>query len=171
MSDFCNYSAGFMIDKNITISFKQYDSLDELTAEQRKLLDEAYKAMSNAYAPYSNFHVGASLMDQDGNIFIGANMENAAFPMCICAEGSLLASYSSSGAKSPIVQVAVTASSANQLLDSPVAPCGACRQMLSEFENKQGSPITIILKGSSGPIHVMNSVKDILPFGFSSESL
>ncbi|HQW71669.1 MAG TPA: cytidine deaminase, partial [Saprospiraceae bacterium] len=134
-----------MIDKNITISFKQYDSLDELTAEQRKLLDEAYKAMSNAYAPYSNFHVGASLMDQDGNIFIGANMENAAFPMCICAEGSLLASYSSSGAKSPIVQVAVTASSANQLLDSPVAPCGACRQMLSEFENKQGSPITIIL--------------------------
>lgn len=136
-----------MIDKNITISFKQYDSLDELTAEQRKLLDEAYKAMSNAYAPYSNFHVGASLMDQDGNIFIGANMENAAFPMCICAEGSLLASYSSSGAKSPIVQVAVTASSANQLLDSPVAPCGACRQMLSEFENKQGSPITIILKG------------------------
>ncbi|MBK9397213.1 MAG: cytidine deaminase [Saprospiraceae bacterium] len=135
-----------MIDKNITISFKQYDSLDELTAEQRKLLDEAYKAMSNAYAPYSNFHVGASLMDQDGNIFIGANMENAAFPMCICAEGSLLASYSSSGAKSPIVQVAVTASSANQLLDSPVAPCGACRQMLSEFENKQGSPITIILK-------------------------
>ncbi|MBK9024904.1 MAG: cytidine deaminase [Saprospiraceae bacterium] len=160
-----------MIDKNITISFKQYDSLDELTAEQRKLLDEAYKAMSNAYAPYSNFHVGASLMDQDGNIFIGANMENAAFPMCICAEGSLLASYSSSGAKSPIVQVAVTASSANQLLDSPVAPCGACRQMLSEFENKQGSPIAIILKGSSGPIHVMNSVKDILPFGFSSESL
>ena len=70
-----------MIDKNITISFKQYDSLDELTAEQRKLLDEAYKAMSNAYAPYSNFHVGAFLMDQDGNIFSGANMENAAFPM------------------------------------------------------------------------------------------
>ncbi len=160
-----------MIDKNITISFKQYDSLDELTEEQRKLLDEAYKAMGNAYAPYSHFHVGASLMDQDGNIFIGANMENAAFPMCICAEGSLLASYSSSGAISPIVQVAITASSANQSLDYPVAPCGACRQMLSEFETKQGSPITIILKGSSGPIHVMNSVKDILPFGFSSESL
>ena len=160
-----------MAIKNFTISYEEYEHLEELTDGQRNLLNEALKATENAYAPYSNFHVGAALQDAKGNIYLGANMENAAYPLCICAEGSMLSAYSSSGSKDHISMVAITAASPHQDLDHPVAPCGACRQMLTEFENKQGQPIKIILRGSSGPIHIINSVADILPLGFSSKDL
>lgn len=157
--------------KNYTISYEEFEHPEELTDSQRNLLNIALKATDNAYAPYSNFHVGAALQDTKGNIYIGANMENAAYPLCICAEGSMLSAYSSSGAKDPIEMVAITAASPHQDLDHPVAPCGACRQMLTEFENKQHQPINIILRGSSGPVYVINSVADILPLGFSSKDL
>ncbi len=160
-----------MAIKNYTISYQEFESLVELTEEQRILLGEALKATENAYAPYSKFHVGAALVDEQGKLFVGANMENAAYPLCICAEGSMLSAYSSSGAQSPISMIAITASSPHQELDHPVAPCGACRQMLTEFENKQGKSFSIILRGSSGPIYVINSVADILPLGFSSKDL
>lgn len=160
-----------MAIKNFTISYEEYEQLEDLNDGQQNLLNEALKATENAYAPYSNFHVGAALQDAGGNIYLGANMENASYPLCICAEGSMLSSYSSSGSKEPIVMVAITAASPHQDLNHPVAPCGACRQMLTEFENKQDQPINIILRGSSGPVYVIKSVADILPLGFSSKDL
>ena len=160
-----------MNQKNLTITYDEYGNADELSTDESSLLKEAGAALKNAYAPYSDFHVGAALADEDGNIFIGCNMENASYPLCICAEGAMLTAYNTSGSASPIVQVAVTARSANHELNHPVAPCGACRQMLSEFEIRQGKNIRLILQGSSGPVFVLNSIKDILPLGFSGSDL
>lgn len=160
-----------MTQKNLTIQYEEYNDASELQSDDLKLLKEAKTALDNAYAPYSNFHVGAALVDEDGNTFIGANMENASFPLCICAEGAVLTAYNSSGSKAVISAVAITAKSSNHELNRPVAPCGACRQMLSEFEEKQGSPIKIILQGSSGPVCVIEKVKDILPLGFSGSDI
>jgi len=160
-----------MTQKNLTITYHEFESENDLSSDEGKLLKEARNALENAYAPYSNFYVGAALIDEDGNTFIGSNMENASYPLCICAEGALLTAYNSSGSKAPITHVAITARSSSHDLSHPVAPCGACRQMLSEFEVKQGKQIKLILHGSSGPVCVLDSVKDILPLGFSGSDL
>ena len=101
----------------------------------------------------------------------GGNMENAAYPMCICAEGVILSSVESSKPNATIKAMAITVKSPSQVIDYPVSPCGSCRQMISEKENRQSTPIRIILKGESGPFHVFDTVKRLLPFSFSSDSL
>ncbi len=152
----------------------EYDIIsnpDDLEIEDKALMEWAKKAKEQAYAPYSNFKVGAALVDTNGKIFMGANMENASFPMCICAEGALLTAYNTDGATAGIDTVAITASSAAHIVDHPVAPCGACRQMLSEMELKQKKHIRLILMGETGPIYIIKSIKDILPIQFTSSDL
>ncbi len=155
----------------VQFEYEIISNFDDLINEDKVLMEWANKAKEKAYAPYSNFKVGAALVDSNGKVFMGANMENASFPICICAEGALLTSYNTDGAAANIESVAITASSASHIVNHPVAPCGACRQMLSEMEIKQKKHIRLILMGESGPIYIIKSIKDILPIQFTNSDL
>jgi len=160
-----------MIKRSLSFEYTELDNAENLSPEHRSLLSQAVSALSNAYAPYSRFRVGAALIDADGNIFIGTNMENASYPLCICAEGAVLAAYNSSGSGAPVQAVAITARASGHELSYPVAPCGACRQMLSELEIRQGQPIRLILQGSTGPVCIIEKISDILPLRFTGSDL
>jgi len=161
----------YMEKKIISFEYQIIPDQDGLESDDRALLKRASEALEQAYAPYSEFKVGASLIDSEGNIFIGANMENASYPICICAEGALLTAYNTSGSKAPIRTAAITATSSSHVIDHPIAPCGACRQMLSEMELKQGQAIRLLLQGSEGPVYIIDKISDVLPLGFSGTEL
>lgn len=145
-------------------------SLNELSVEDQKLLKMAIKATDNSYAPYSKFHVGAALRLDDGTTIIGANQENAAFPAGLCAERSAIFAANAQFPERKIIALAIAARNDDGLTTEPVAPCGTCRQVMLEVETRYKQPIRILLYGTNG-IFVMNSVRQILPLQFTSDSL
>jgi cytidine deaminase len=146
-------------------------SHQELSDIEKKLLDEATEAASKAYAPYSKFRVGAAVSLENGEILTGCNQENAAFPSGLCAE-RVTVFYAN--AKYPDVAVdtlLITVLDENgDYRGEPVPPCGACRQVLSETETRQGKPMRILLVGKS-KVYEFSSVSDLLPFIFSGNEL
>ncbi len=155
----------------VTTTYTQYESLDELDSEVQELMHIAIEARKKAYAPYSKFNVGAAILLDNNQIVTGNNQENAAFPSGMCAER--VAIYSA-GAKYPennIQIIAISANSSKHKVTQPIAPCGACRQSISEYENKQKEPINIYFMGETGSVIKINSLKDLLPFGFDSSYL
>lgn len=145
-------------------------SLNELSVEDQELLKMAIKATDNSYAPYSKFHVGAALRLDDGTTIIGANQENAAFPAGLCAERSAIFAANAQFPERKIITLAIAARNDDGLTTEPVAPCGTCRQVMLEVETRYKQPIRILLYGTNG-IFVMNSVRQILPLQFTSDSL
>lgn len=145
-------------------------SLNELSVEDQELLKMAIKATDNSYAPYSKFHVGAALRLDDGTTIIGANQENAAFPAGLCAERSAIFAANAQFPERKIIALAIAARNDDGLTTEPVAPCGTCRQVMLEVETRYKQPIRILLYGTNG-IFVMNSVRQILPLQFTSDSL
>ncbi len=155
----------------LNISLQAYGSIEELPAAERHLLEEARRATEKAYAPYSNFYVGAALLTADGEIIRGTNQENAAYPSGLCAERTALFA---AGANNPDLQVkmlAVTARRKGEAHYTAANPCGACRQVMAEYEDKQKSPIRIIMEGQNGEIWVAEGINVLLPFRFSKENL
>jgi cytidine deaminase len=154
--------------KEITLStkLKAYDKQEELPERYRKLLEKARAAREEAYAPYSCFYVGAAALLEDGNIAIGANQENAAYPMCLCAERVALGNAAMQYPRTPIVAMAISVRNPNKEIVEPAAPCGSCRQAICESEDRQGQPIALILQGAKGPVYLLESGKSILPLGF-----
>lgn len=148
-----------------------YSSIDELPEADRKVLEMAIHVAPEAYAVYSNFHVGAAVELEDGEILCGTNQENVAYPSGICAERTAFYYAGSRYPNKKILRVGITAHSKNFKVDYPVSPCGACRQAMSEYENKQGRPIRVIMMGEEGEIRVMESVSDLLPFVFNEPGL
>ena len=148
----------------------QFCQLDELTDEDRTLVEGAIKATQNAYAPYSHFHVGACVRLADGREVIGANQENAAYPSGLCAERSAIFAAQSQFPESPVVALAIAARNGQGLTVSPISPCGACRQVMLEIENRYQRDIRILLYGTDG-IYVVPSVKTLLPLQFSDSSM
>lgn len=142
--------------------------LDELADDEQRLVRRAIEATDNAYAPYSHFHVGAALRLADGTEFIGANQENAAFPVTLCAERSAIFAAQSQCPAQPVMAIAIAARNKDGLLREPVTPCGSCRQVILEIEQRYGQPVKIYLYGTSG-VYVVGSVKDILPLSFVSD--
>ncbi len=142
-----------------------------LSCADQALLAAAREALALAYAPYSHFRVGAAAQLSNGAVVGGANFENAAYPMCLCAERSTLAAAISQHPDMPIVALAITASVEGHPLLAPPTPCGACRQVLLEAEQKFGQPIRLILQGDSGPVLVFERAGDLLPFAFDAELL
>ncbi|MEP6677009.1 MAG: cytidine deaminase [Ferruginibacter sp.] len=160
-----------MDTKEYKFEFQVYDSADELPMEDASLLNEAREATKNAYAPYSNFHVGAVAKLANGETVTGTNQENASYPVGICAERSLLAT---AAALFPNVAIAVMAISYDNLngdSSKPISPCGMCRQSLNEYENRMKSPIRLILGGLEGKIYIIERSSQLLPFNFSSTDL
>lgn len=145
-------------------------ALDELSNDDRELVENAIAATDNAYAEYSHFNVGASLRLQDGTIVIGANQENAAFPSGLCAERSAIFAAQSQRPDQPVTTLAIAAKNANGLLRQPISPCGACRQVILGIEDRYKQPIRVILYGTEG-VYILGSAKDLLPFSFVDESM
>ncbi len=160
-----------MHENKFEFSYKVYDNIDELPEEQRSLLKKAQEVSGHAYAPYSNFHVGAVAILSNGEIVTGTNQENASYPVGLCAERVLLASASSQFPNVPIDIIAVSYKGKTQKNDHPVSPCGVCRQSLQEFESRVNHPVQLILGGMTGEVYVIDSASKLLPLAFTNEEL
>ncbi len=148
-----------------------YNSIKDMTKKDAALLLEAQKMVKSAYAPYSEFHVGAAILLDNGKIVTGNNQENAAYPSGLCAERVAIF-YA--GAQYPNVKVktiAISVKSKNIVIKEPLSPCGGCRQVIAEYENKFGEPIRIIMMGEKGPIYIAKSIESLLPLMFSKKYL
>lgn len=160
-----------MKEINITTSFKQFDSLKELPAEIQELMQEAITIRKNAYAPYSNFRVGAALLLENNKVVCGSNQENAAYPSGLCAERVAIFYAGANYPGVKINKMAITAASDTNPTTEPIPPCGACRQSIAEYEIKQEAPIEIFFMGEIGPVYKSDSIKNLLPFMFDKSAL
>ena len=142
----------------------------ELTEQDKQLIKHAKEAVRNSYANYSHFHVGAALQLHDGRIVIGANQENAAFPSGLCAERSAIFAAQSHYPEQAIDALAIVAHNEKGFLSDPITPCGACRQVMLEMEDRYKQDVRILLYGTSG-VYVLQRVKDLLPFAFVDENM
>ena len=146
-------------------------SPDELSAEEQQLVEAAKKATTRSYAPYSHFHVGAAALLANGEIISGTNQEKAAYPSGICAERTTLFYANSQHPQQAVKALAIAArTSEGHWTETPISPCGACRQVMTETENRFGKPMKVLLC-SAQEVFVIESAKDLLPVSFSSEDL
>ena len=159
-----------MQEKKIQLSFISAH-ISELSENEQQLVENAKSALKTAYAPYSGFLVGASVLLENGEIINGSNQENVAYPSGLCAERVALF-YA--GAKHPDVKVktiAVSVLSKNFEVTDVISPCGACRQVMAEYEEKQEEAIKVILHSPNDDVLIANRVEDLLPFMFKSPLL
>ena len=152
---------------DLKISFKEYTSFDELEASDRKVAEAAVEAMKLSYAPYSEFNVGAAVMFEDGEIIKGSNQENAAYPSGICAERTAMFYASSHRPDGVMVKIAIAGGLKGELTAQPATPCGACRQVMAQYQLKGGKHIAVILVGAA-KIWKFEKVDDLLPLIFDS---
>lgn len=160
-----------MRKQKIEFELTVYESLTDLSENDRQLMQLAADARNKAYAPYSGFQVGAAVSLGNGEVVIGNNQENASYPSGLCAERVAIFQ---AGAKFPgisIESIAVTAASNNHSVDHPVAPCGNCRQSILEYEVRQATPIRVVFMGEKGEIFKCNAISDMLPLGFDNSFL
>ena len=152
-------------------NFLVYTSVEELPVNIKSLMKKAIEAREKAYAPYSNFFVGAAVLLDNGEVVTGSNQENASYPSGLCAERTAIYYAGSKYPESKIQSIAITASSQNQETSTPIPPCGACRQAISEYEVKQNSTIEIYFMGKTGEVIKSESLANLLPFVFKKSSL
>ncbi len=159
-----------MNEKKITTVIYEYNSVKELNSDEQKLINASKEAVKNAYAPYSKFQVGAAVLLENGEIITGTNQENAAYPSGLCAERVAVFYANSKYPDVPVIAIAVTAFTNNKFVQTPIPPCGSCRQVLTETETRFKKPIKVYLVSESG-ITVINNAKDLLPLNFDESSL
>jgi cytidine deaminase len=151
--------------------FETFKSLDELDTESKYLIHKAKEAAHHAYAPYSKFHVGAALILEDGTLITGSNQENASYPLCMCAERVALYVAATQHADKRIMKMAVVAHKKNHKELSAAASCGACRQVMAEFEERQNQPFEVIMHHTDNQWIKCASASSLLPFVFNKDSL
>lgn len=157
--------------KEIAITSKFYVyQYEELSTEEKELVDAAKKATETSYAPYSNFRVGAAVRLKDSTIVCGSNQENAAFPSGICAERTALFYANANHPNQPVIEMAVAAFNNGSFLSAPIPPCGACRQVILGVEERYKQDIRVLLYGEDG-IYVIHSAKALLPLQFMSDTM
>jgi cytidine deaminase len=159
-----------MRTKELRIFVYEYNTVWDLPEADQQLVFTAREAAKNAYAPYSGFSVGAALLLSNGKVITGNNQENAAYPTSLCAERVALFYAHATFPGVAVKAIAVTASTANGLINDPVKPCGSCRQALVETEVRFKSPVRIILDGNK-KVQVFEGIDNLLPFAFKPESL
>lgn len=142
----------------------------EVPAEYQVLIEEAKKQTEKAYAIYSSFQVGAALLLENGLVIGGNNQENSASPSSLCAERTALFYANSQYPDVPVKAIAVAAFTNDAFLPEPITPCGGCRQVILESENRFGNEIKIILYGTE-KTYVMEGITKLLPFSFGKSSL
>ncbi|MBO4328970.1 MAG: cytidine deaminase [Bacteroidales bacterium] len=151
-----------------------YDDEKDLAAHEAadaELLLRAHEATRNSYAPYSKFHVGAAVRLANGVIIQGNNIENAAYPSGLCAERVALFAAQAQYPDVPVEALAITACSDIAEVTEPVAPCGACRQVMVETEQRSNTPMRILCQGHTGPVFVFDGVETLMPFIFLTKFL
>jgi len=156
--------------KNLSINYQEVDSLNELSKVDQKLLYAAIEVAKSAYAPYSKFNVGAAVLLENGEVVKGSNQENSAYPSGLCAERVTLFSASSNYPKTKFKTLAVFAQELTQPNDQ-ISPCGACRQVMSEYELNQQSNLRVLLMNANGKIWEFSSCSDLMPFAFEFDGL
>lgn len=160
-----------MNNKKYEFSYQEFENSDSLNDKDAWLLNEARQVTEQAYAPYSNFHVGAVALLENGEVIAGTNQENASYPVGTCAERVLLGTLASLHPKIAISSMAISYNSNEIKSDHPISPCGMCRQALLEYEGRVKKPIRLILGGMEGKVIVIETVSQLLPFAFSSKEL
>jgi cytidine deaminase len=160
-----------MRHRKLETNIRIYDRADELSEADQTLLKAAARAMDLAYAPYSNFKVGAAVRLADGAIVIGSNQENAAYPMCLCAERVALGNASLNHPTEKLQTLAIRVRNEKKAIPEPAAPCGSCRQAISEMEDRQQQPIRILMQGDDDLVYEVESGQALLPLGFNRHFL
>ena len=155
----------------ITTSFGVYNSVNELPEEVKQLMERAVAARKNAYAPYSKFRVGAAVLLDNGEVVLGSNQENAAYPSGLCAERVAVFHAGAMYPEAKMIRLAISAAADEKEVNSPIPPCGACRQAIAEYEIKQDYPIEIYFMGETGKILKSESLKNLLPLVFDKHFL
>jgi cytidine deaminase len=159
-----------MKEVTLSISYRQL-SADELSADDRSLIDQAIRATDRSYVPYSHFRVGAAARLADGTVVCGSNQENAAYPSGLCAERTTLFYANSQYPDQAVTTLAIAArNERDEFLASPISPCGACRQVMLETEQRFGRPMRILLYGTQA-VYELPSVSALLPFSFGAEAM
>ena len=144
---------------------------DELSGNDQKLTQAAKNATSGSWSPYSGFKVGAALLLEDGTVVTGSNQENAAYPSGLCAERTALFAAGHAHPDKAVTALAIAARNDNGFTAQPITPCGACRQVLAETEQRGGKPIRYILYGTQGTMVIEGGTDAILPFCFGADSM
>jgi len=158
-----------MIERQICAKIV-FCALEELPEIEKLLIERAKSASVNAYAPYSHFLVGAAVLLENGEIITGNNQENAAYSSGLCAERTAMFYANANYPDVPVTTLAVAAQNSSGFLKDPIAPCGSCRQVLLETEQRYGKKLRVLLYGAS-EIAILESVKDLLPLSFGVEAL
>jgi cytidine deaminase len=160
-----------MKEININTQLIAFESLNELSTNDQSLMQRAIEIRKNAYAPYSKFKVGAAILLDNGQVVVGSNQENAAYPSGLCAERVAIFQSGAVYPDAKIVKMAITAGSIENKTTKPIPPCGACRQSIFEYEFKQDADIEIFFMGETGEVYKSNSIKNLLPLTFDKNFL
>jgi cytidine deaminase len=154
----------------ISIRYQSYESIEELPDKDQVLLKKAIKLSKDAYAPYSDFNVGAAVQLKNGRVVAGSNQENAAYPSGLCAERVAMFAASANFRDVEMESIAIYAGS-ETTAQKQISPCGSCRQVMSEYEVKQRVKIRVLLMNAGGEIWEFFSCGDLLPLAFDFTAL
>lgn len=152
--------------EELRIQYNLLNSWKELSEQDKLLVEKAYQIAEKAYAPYSHFHVGASVLLEDGTVVLGNNQENVAFPSGTCAERTALFYAGANFPDKEIFKIVIVAKGELTDFENILSPCGGCRQVMLESEQRQNKPIEVILVSQNEKTILLKSVKDLLPFAF-----
>lgn len=154
------------------IAYEQFADRSELAPDEKDLLEKAFEASFRAYAPYSEFYVGAAVLLEGGEIVTGNNQENGAFPSGLCAERTALFAIGAAGKSGLIRKIAIRAQSNKFNVGHAIGPCGGCRQVMVEYEKLAGQKLVVLMQGEKGDIIRLIGVADqLMPFTFDLLSL
>ena len=157
-----------MVQKEYSFKFQLYPNLESLPTIDISVVNKAFEAMEKAYAPYSKFKVGAALLLEDGQIIQGNNQENIAYPSGLCAERIALFHANAQFPEIAVELICIVAKGDLMPISQLISPCGACRQVMLESENRQNKPIRIILVNQDNRTMCIDSAQNLLPFGFGN---
>lgn len=157
--------------REIKVLYQEYEHLSDCEPEDRRLVEHARKALENSYAPYSMYQVGAAIELSNGEILSASNQENVAYPSGICAERTVLFYAQSKYPEASVKAIAVTAVFNGEPLSEPVTPCGACRQVMAEYEARHQTKMKIIMASNSGKVYITYGIESLLPLLFKADNL
>lgn len=157
----------------INVEYEVFKTAEDLNETDKSLILQAREVTKKAYAPYSNFWVGAVALMENGERVEGTNQENASYPVGICAERTLLASVAMLYTGMPVKTIAISYHNTNSGTHSnhPISPCGMCRQALLEYEDRTRKPIRLLLSGMAGKVIALDTVSLLLPLSFDSDDM
>ena len=160
-----------MEERNFTISYQAFKDLGDLNGDDKALCLQSVEALNTSYSPYSGFKVGTAVRLKSGKIVLGSNQENVAYPSGLCAERVALFMIGATDPNAVIESMAITAKTDNFVIGKPVTCCGACLQVMAEFEQKQQQEIEVLFYCIDGEILKVRGIKNLLPFVFVEERL